>query len=86
MGLHLRVEAPLLGHVAESEPVVWPYRALLPTNRAGVESDEPKDGPHRRRFACAIGSEKSEHSTSGDIESAVIGCDDVAEALVKVLD
>ena len=86
MGLHLRVEAPLLGHVAESEPVVWPYRALIPTNGAGVGSDEPKDGPHRRCFAGAIGSEKSEHSTSGNIEAAAIQCNDVAEALVKVLD
>ncbi|MEE8405995.1 MAG: hypothetical protein V3S32_02470 [Acidimicrobiia bacterium] len=59
---------------------------LVPTNRARVESYEPEDGPHGRRLAGAVGSEESEHSTSGNVESTTIERNDVVKVLVEVTD
>jgi len=86
VGFHLWVEATLLGHIAKSQPVVWPYGLPVPTDGAGVESDEPEDSSHRRRLAGAVGSEESEHSSPGNIEPATIERNNVAEGLVEVTD
>ncbi len=86
MGLHLRVEATLLGHVPKSESLAMAYRLVVPFGRAGVGSNQPKKGPHRRGLAGAVGSEESEHSTPGNVEPTAIERDDAAKAFVKVTD
>ena len=57
--LHRRVQAALLGQVAEAAASRrGSIGSAVEAHRAGVEGGEPEDGPHRRRLAGAVGPEE----------------------------
>ncbi len=57
---HGRVEAPLLGHVAEPAPIGLAYGPTVPADFARVEIGQSEDRPHGGRLAGAVGTEKSD--------------------------
>ena len=69
---HPRIEAALLRHVAEPQPLGQPDRPPVPEHLAGVQLDEPEDRAHRRRLPGAVRPEEAEHPPAPDRERAVI--------------
>ena len=57
---HLRVEATLLGHVAEGALLLAPHRVSLPADLAAVRLEHPQRDTHGRRLAGAIGADEAE--------------------------
>ena len=69
---HPRVEAALLRHVAEAQPLREPDRPSVPEHLAAVELDEPEDRAHRRRLAGPVRAEEAEHPPALDRERAAV--------------
>jgi hypothetical protein len=69
---HPRIEAALLRHVAEPQPLRQSDRAAVPEQLAVVRLDEPEDRAHRGRLAGAVGAEEAEHPPARDRERAVV--------------
>ena len=60
---HPRVEAALLRHVAEPQPLGQTDRPPAPEHLTGVQLDQPEDGAHRRRLSRAVRAQEAEHAT-----------------------
>ena len=65
---HLRVEAPLLGHVAELEALRRPDGPAPPPDRSPVGPLDAENDPHRSRLACAVGAEETEDGSGWNRE------------------
>ena len=81
---HTGIEATLLGHVAEPQPLGDADRPPVPEHLAGIRRDEPEDGAHRGRLAGAVRPEEPEHAPALDRERAARERLDLAEALADV--
>src|SRR5690606_11669518 len=57
---HPRVEAALLGHVAEAQARVAVHFAALPADLPAVGPGEAEDAAHRGRLARAVGPEEAD--------------------------
>src|SRR5215211_993758 len=68
---HARVEAALLGHVAEAQPPARAHRTPVPEHAAGIDPNETEHGAHRGRLPSAVGTEEAEHAPARDGERAV---------------
>ena len=77
---HARVEAPLLGHVAEALTILGGHRGAVPPHDAGVEPDQLEHGSHGRGLARPVGTEEPEDLPGGHRERQLVEGDDVAEA------
>jgi hypothetical protein len=66
---HLRVQAALLGHVADPPPLLGADRGTAPAHRAGVSGEDAEDDPHRRRLAGAVGAEHLSLGTAKETPS-----------------
>ena len=82
--LHPRIEAALLRHVPEAQPLGNADRLPLPEHVAGVELDDPDDRAHRRCLPGAVRAEKPQHAAGPDLEAHAVESDDLAEALRHV--
>ncbi len=71
---HARVEAPLLGHVAETASFGPPDRRPVPPNRAGVQVGQAEDGPHGGGLPSPVGPEKTHHLARRDTEAQPVEC------------
>ncbi len=60
-----RVEAALLGQVAERAPREVGRRRAVPADLAVVRAQDPEADPHRRRLARAVGAEEAEDPAHG---------------------
>ena len=83
---HPRVEAALLGHVAEAEPRRPVDRLAAPSDRAAVRAGEAEDAAHRRRLAGAVRPEEADEPAGPDGERRAVEGDDAPVALREVLD
>ena len=81
---HLRVQAALLGHVAEAATVGVGELGAVEGHRAAVGGEHAEDDPHRRGLAGAVAADESGHAAVADIEADV--CEHLlrAEMLVDV--
>ena len=69
---HARVEAALLGHVAEPHPLSGPDAGAPPRHRAGIQLDQAEHHTHGGGLARAVGSEEAgEPSGTGGERAAV---------------
>ncbi len=75
-GRHLRVEAALLRHVAETEPRVPVDRAPVPAHLALVERDEPEHAAHRGRLAGPVRAEEADDPSARNLERGAVERDD----------
>ena len=66
---HLRVEAALLGHVADPAADLLVDRAAVPAHLPGVGADQAHRDAHRGRLAGAVGAAEAEHLTGRDGEA-----------------
>ena len=82
---HPWVQAALLGHVAEAQPLGQPDRPSVPQHLAAVELDEPEDRA-RGRLPGAVWAEEAEHAPARDRERAVVECLHRPESLGNVLE
>ena len=57
---HPRIQAALLGHVAEAQPRLAADRRALPADLAAIRSGQPEDAAHRRGLARAVGSQEAD--------------------------
>jgi hypothetical protein len=69
---HARIEAALLRHVAEAEPLGRSDRELVPEHRSGVGLSQTEDGAYCRRLPGSVGAEETEHAAPLDRERAVL--------------
>ena len=81
---HPRVEAALLRHVAEPQPLGQPDRPPVPEHLPRIELDEPEDRAHRGRLPGAVRAEEAEHPPARDGERAVVERLHCPEPLVHV--
>ena len=58
---HPRIQAALLRHVAEAQPLLQLHRPPKPQHLAAIDLDEPEDRPHRGRLPRPVRAEESEH-------------------------
>jgi hypothetical protein len=70
--LHLRVEAALLGHVAEAAPVGRGHPRAAEGDGAAVPGEHAQDDPHRRRLARAVAADEARSAAGGDGERHVV--------------
>jgi hypothetical protein len=61
---HLRVQASLLGHVADPPPDVLVDRTTAPPNLAAVGRQQTDDDPHRGRLAGPVRADEPDTSPS----------------------
>ena len=80
-GRHLRIEAALLGHVAEPEPRLPVDGAVVPAHLARVERDEAEHAPHRRRLAGPVRAEEADDPPARNLERGAVERDDRSEPL-----
>ena len=78
---HLRVEAPLLGHVAEPAADVGTKPLPLPADFSGVGVEHTEHDAHRGRLAGAVGADEAVHLTGPYSQGEVVEGDDVAVSL-----
>ena len=83
---HAGIEAALLRHVAETQPLSQSDRLSVPEHLAGVELDEAEDRTHRRRLAGAVRPEEAEHPPPLDRERAAVERLHLPEPLADVDD
>ncbi len=69
---HLRVEAALLGHVAEAAALGRPHRRALPEHLARVGREDAHDDPHRGGLAGAVGADEAGEDAGPDGEPDVV--------------
>ena len=67
---HPRIEAALLRHVAEAQPLLQSDRPSVPEHLAAVGYHQAEDRAHRRRLPGAVRPEEAEHPTALDGERA----------------
>ena len=77
--LHLRVQAALLGHVAESPSRLRVDRLTVPSDVAPVGLQDAERDAHRRRLARAVRSHEPDDLAVGDRERDAVERDDVPE-------
>ena len=76
---HLRIQAALLGHVADPLAARRVYRSPIPEDAARVGCQQPADDPHRGRLARPVTADKTEHAPPGNREAELIDRDQLAE-------
>ncbi len=69
---HARVQAPLLGHVAEAPSLGLAHGPAVPADTPGVQVDQAEDGAHGRRLARSVGTEKAHHLAGGNGEGEIV--------------
>ena len=69
---HLRVQPPLLRHVADPPPLLRRDRTAAPENLTGIGGEDAEDDPHRRRLAGPVGTDEAEHLAGPDREGDVL--------------
>jgi len=84
--LHPRVQAALLGHVAEPETMDPVDRPALPSDRAAIRSGEPEHAAHRRRLTGAVRPQEPDQTAGPDGERGSVERDDGPVALRQVGD
>ena len=67
---HPRVQAALLGHVAEAQARVAVDRRALPADLAAVRAGQPEDAAHRRRLAGAVRPEEADDAARAGREAS----------------
>ena len=67
---HARIEAALLGHVPEPQPLRQLDRPPVPEQFSGVELDEPEDRAHRGRLPGPVRPQEAKHASTLDGERA----------------
>ena len=65
VGAHLRVEAALLGHVAEAALLLSARPDALPADLAGVRFEDAEPDPHGGRLAGPVGAYEAQRLPSG---------------------
>ena len=81
---HLRIQAALLGHVAEQALVLAGDRRAAPEHLAGVGLEHAEGDPHRGRLAGAVGPDEADDVARGDGERQVVERDGLAVAARQV--
>ena len=69
---HPRVQAALLGHVAEPQPRRRVDRPPVPADLARLGDREPEDAAHRRGLARAVGAEEAEQPAAARRERGAV--------------
>ena len=82
--LHPWVEAALLRHVAELEPLGQAYRPPVPEHLPGVQLHELEDAAHRRGLAGSVRAQEPDHAAGLHREAQPVERDDLVEALPEV--
>ena len=82
---HLRVEAPLFGHVAESVAHLGCQLFSPPADRAPVGCDDAEDASHRRGLARPIGAEEAGDTPGLDGEAQPIQRGHGAEPPIQIV-
>ena len=83
---HLRVEAPLLGHVPDRTAMCGGDGFAVDGDAPGVRGEHAEDDAHGRRLAGAVGTDEPGHLAVVDAEAQVVQDLFVAEAAVDVLE
>jgi hypothetical protein len=83
---HLRIEAPLFGHVADAAPRRERQGNAGPANHARVGVQHAEHDPHRRRLAGPVAPDEAEHLSRADLEAQIIEGDDVTVSLGEPID
>jgi hypothetical protein len=76
---HLRIQAALLGHVADPRAHARVDRLAAPPHRPVVRRQQAADDPHRRRLARPVAPDEAEQRAGRDLEAQPVEGDDVAE-------
>ena len=84
--LHPRVEAALLGHVADLAPGLQRDRCAVPPHLAGVGGEHAERDPHRGGLAGAVAADEAEDLAGADVEGHVVERDHVAVPLRHPVD
>ena len=69
---HPRVQAALLGHVAEPQPRLAADDRAVPADLAAVRPGQAEDAAHRRRLAGAVGAEEADDAAGRGLERRAI--------------
>ena len=69
---HARVQPALFGHVTEAAALGLADGRAVPSDGPGIEVGQTEDGPHRRRLARAVGSEKADDLSGRHFEGEVV--------------
>ena len=83
---HLRVQAPLLGHVADSPSRREVERGPGPAHLAGIGGQHAQHDPHRRGLARAVAADEPEQLAGADGEGEVLEGHEIAVALRDSVD
>ena len=83
---HLRVEAALLGHVADPASGLERQRAPAERDLAGIGRQHAEHDPHGGGLAGAVPPDEPEQLPGADLEGQVLERDDIAVALGEALD
>ncbi len=83
---HLRVEAPLLGHVAETAAAIAVDGQAIPGHGSTIECNEAEDRSHGCGLPGPVRSEEADDPARRRGEGCPIKCHDVAVALAEVLE
>ena len=82
---HLRVQPPLLWHVAEPEPSAVADRLPVPRDRPAVGGEDAHHRPHRRRLAGAVAADEADDLALSDGERDTVERDQFAEPLAQAV-
>ena len=77
---HLRIQAALLGHVAERPLHLAGDRLAAPAHVAGVGLQHAERDPHRRRLAGTVGADEADDLALGDVERQAVERDRLSVA------
>jgi hypothetical protein len=69
---HLRIQAALLGHVADPPARREIERLAVPAHLALVGAEHPEHDPHRRGLARAVAADEAEQFAGMDVEAQVL--------------
>ena len=83
---HVRIEAALLGHVAEAQTCLAVDRRAGPADLTRVGFDEAEDAAHRRRLARAVRAQQADDAPRAHRQAAAVERGDVAVALAQAGD
>src|SRR5215471_1142757 len=78
---HPRIEAALLGHVADPAPRLEVDGFARPQDLAPVGEKDAEDDAHRCRLAGSVAADETEDLSSPDLEAEVVHCEKVAITL-----
>jgi hypothetical protein len=83
---HLRVQAALLGHVAEPRAGGGVDPLPVPADLAAVRLEDAEHDPHGGRLARAVGADEAEHLAGPDVEAEPVEGDGRPVAAAEVVE